>query len=376
MHKQAFLQVGAALDQGGVERGIVEMDAFLQQKGHITHIASAGGRLVAQLKGCHHTLPLNKRTPWHIFYCALRLAQLIRQHNIKLVHARSRAPAWAAYIACRLTGTPFITTFHGTHSHGNRLKRWYNSVMLRGSRVIAISAFIKNHIIEVYDFPADNVDIAARGVDIHTFNPHEISSEDLENLRKTYGIEGRQKIFLLPGRLTRWKGQLLFLEALHILSTRTAEGWLAIILGDAKNQAYLHTLEQRLQQFNLSDRACLLPGQSNLSMWYQLADVVISASTHPEAFGRVAIEAQAMGKPVIATAHGGSLENIIPNETGVLVSPVNAAEMADALHSVVQSTEKWQQMGKKGYTFVRQNYTVESMCQKEYDTYTKVLGDL
>lgn len=368
-----ILQVTAALDQGGVERGTVEMAAFIVAQGAESWVASRGGRLVRKLEeqGSRHVcLPLAQRNPLTVLYSAMKLRRLILKEQISLVHARSRSPAWAAYWACRWTNTPFITTFHGTHRIQNRVKKYYNSIMVRGQRVIAISQFIKRHIIENYDVDERQIGVAPRGYDPDIFNPALFSEHDRLELKKSLGIDADCPIISIPGRLTRWKGQTIFLEALAKI---TDLSWQALLIGGAsKKTAYENELKKLTTALGIGDRVSFLGSQSDIVPYYAISDLVVSASTEPEAFGRVAVEAQAMSKPVIASAHGGALETVQDGVTGWLFENGVASSLADKLRMALSDLERLKVVGDNAVHFVGKSFTVEQMCRKEWSTYMEV----
>ena len=369
-----ILQVTAALEQGGVERGTVEMAAFIVAQGEKSFVASQGGRLVKELENggtVHFFLPLAKRNPCAIFYSALQLRRLICREKIDLVHARSRAPAWAAFLACKLTGVKMVTTFHGTHRIQNKIKKFYNRVMVRGERVIAISNFIKNHILQNYQVPEEKIDVAPRGFNPQVFTPELLDVQQLEDLKKDLSLTGNHKVISLPGRLTRWKGQILFLEALSRIRDLP---WQALLIGGAgKKTAYAEELKMQAQKLGIAERVRFLGSQSDLAPYYAISDLVVSASTEPEAFGRVAVEAQAMARPVIASAHGGSLETVKDNKTGWLFNNGDAEDLAAKLRYALSEDVDLNQVGAAGRQWVTENYTIAKMCRAEWNTYRKIL---
>lgn len=369
-----ILQVTAALEQGGVERGTVEMARFIVSQGAGSFVASQGGRLVGDLVeqgSIHVELPLAKRNPLTIIYSALRLCSYIKKYDISLVHAHSRAPAWAVFFACKITKVPLVTTFHGTHRLQNRFKKLYNSVMTRGQRVIAISQFIRQHIIDNYGIDEALIDVAPRGFDPERINPERVSRSEVVELRKALKLEENVPVMLLPGRLTRLKGQLLFLEALSGLRDIP---WQALIVGGAgRKKAYLDELKQMARTLGIKDRIVFAGNQADIAPYYVLADLVISASTEPEAFGRVAVEGQAMAKPVVASAHGGSLETVRDGETGWLFRNRDSGDLADKLRFALGGSVNLEEVGSRGRLWVEENYTINKMCQAEWGVYSKVL---
>lgn len=369
-----ILQVTAALEQGGVERGTVEMAAFIVSQRSGSFVASQGGRMVHELEEGgtkHFSLPLAKRNPLAIIHSIYQLQKLMRREKFDLVHARSRAPAWATFFACRLTGTKMVTTFHGTHRIQNSIKRYYNSIMVRGERVIAISDFIRQHILENYHVTPERIDIAPRGFDQRIFNPDLIEPMALKQVRDQFSLSQTEPVICLPGRLTRWKGQELFIKALCRIKDLS---WQAIIVGGANKQSsYADDLKRLVEREGLSERVIFAGHQGNIVPFYAVSDVVVSASLEPEAFGRVAVEAQAMGVPVIASAHGGALETVRDGESGWLFPNGNTVILADKLRDALDSPERRRQFGKQARKWVWDNFTVDRMCAQEWDSYMKIL---
>jgi glycosyltransferase involved in cell wall biosynthesis len=371
-----ILQVTAALQEGGVERGTVEMAAYTQAQGYNSFVASFGGRMESDLVSSgstHYKLPLHKRNPFYIIYNGFKLASFIKRNDIDLVHARSRAPAWAAVLACKLTGVPYVTTFHGTHKIQNRAKKLYNSSMVRGLRVIAISQFIKDHIIHNYGIEADKIDIAHRGINPDNFNPDRFSADEIKMKRAELNL-GNKFVITLPGRLTRWKGQVEFIEALA--SMKDDDTWHGLLVGGySKKKTYYQELKLLVFKYGLENRITFAGSQKDVAVYYALSNLIVSASNEPEAFGRVAIEGGAMRKCVVATAHGGSLETVKDNETGYLVPPLDVQSMAKILRRVLKDKGKTKLMGENGYTWVQNTFTVERMCHSEWVAYIKILGE-
>lgn len=370
------LQVLPALVAGGVERGTVEMAAAIAEAGGRSLVASAGGPMVREITragGEHITLPLATRNPFHIRANIDRLVEVIRREHVDLVHARSRAPAWSAWFATRRTGTHFLTTFHGTYSHQNLFKRAYNAVMTKGEKVIAISSFIAGHIRKVYGVPASRIEIIPRGVDISRFDPDKVTAERLVKLAGIWRMPDGQPVIMLPGRLTRWKGQLTMIEAMARLGRKDVR---CVLVGDDQGRAaYRHELEQAIDRLGLNEVVRILDHCSDMPSAYKLTDVVVSASTDPEAFGRVVIEAQAMGRPVIATNHGGAKETVVEGETGWLVPPGDPEALAEALRRVLALNETQRKtIAERAIAHIRANYTTATMCAKTLDVYNAVLA--
>jgi glycosyltransferase involved in cell wall biosynthesis len=331
----AVLQILPTLVAGGVERGTLEIAEALVAAGFRAFVASAGGPLVAPLEALgarHVTLPLATKSPLGIWRNAGRLAALARAEGIGLLHARSRAPAWSALVAARRTGARFVTTYHGTYNEGFPGKRLYNSVMARGERVIAISEFIAGILRDRHGVPRDRLRVILRGVDERRFDPAKVAPGRLAALRAAWGLPEGRPVVMLPGRITRWKGQGVLVEAM----ARLPGDALALLVGDAgARPAFRQELEARIAALGLSGRVRLVGHAEDMPAALLLAEVVVHASTDAEAFGRTVIEAQAMGRVVVASDLGGPRETVEDGATGFRVAPGDPAALAGAIGRVL-----------------------------------------
>lgn len=375
--KFAVLQVLPALGaSGGVERGTVEMVEAIVRAGGRALVVSAGGPLVREVEragGRHVEMPVESKNPFVIRANAQRLAQLIEAENIDIVHARSRAPAWSAWAAARRTKRRFVTTFHGTYGAGNWLKRRYNAVMTRGERVIAISSFIAGHIRQIYGVPFERIRIVHRGVDPVRFDPKTVTAERVVKMATAWRLTDGLPVVMLPARLTRWKGQTVFLDAIARLKRNDIR---AVLVGDAQGrEGYRAELEAQIERLGLSSVARIVGHCNDMAAAYMLADVVVSASIDPEAFGRVIVEAQAMGRPVIATDHGGAKESIIDGRTGWLVPPGDAAALSEAIGRALALTESERRdLAALTTDNIVRNFSKQVMCDKTLEVYREVLA--
>tara|TARA_R110001592_G_scaffold283010_4_gene550888 strand:- start:3108 stop:4349 length:1242 start_codon:yes stop_codon:yes gene_type:complete len=370
---QVLPAMGAA---GGVERGTVEIAGAVVQAGGRALVASAGGPLVHDLArvGAEHVdLPMDSKNPVTMWRNVDRLAQVIRAEKVDIVHARSRAPAWSARAAAKRTGAHFVTTFHGTYGAGNHLKRVYNSIMTRGERVIAISQFIAGHIRQLYGVPSNKIRVIHRGVDLERFDPAKVTAQRVVNLATDWMLPDGMPVIMLPGRLTRWKGQPVVIDALSRLKRRDIR--CLLVGGDQGREDYRAELESMIADRNLNEVVRLVDHCDDMPAAYMLTDVVISASTDPEAFGRVIAEAQALGRPVIATDHGGAKETVIPGVTGWLVPPGDPDALAAAIEKVLSlDSAQRSTLAGKAIANVRDNFSKATMCAKTLDVYDEVLG--
>lgn len=368
------LQVLPSLVTGGVEKGTVEITAAIVKAGGIALVASAGGRMVRDIEaaGGHHiTLPLDSKNPITLMLNALRLRNVAISKNVSIIHARSRAPAWSAWLAMQCTGAVFMTTYHGTYSARSALKRFYNSIMARGSIVIAASRFIAERIVREHGIPADRIALIPRGVDLAAFNPDAIVSDRIEKLLHSWGVTQERRLILMPGRLTAWKGQTILLEAIAKLSDPTV---CCVFVGsDQGRTAYSDALRKRASELGLADRAFFVGDCSDMPAAFMTADVVVHASVQPEAFGRVVIEAQAMARAVIASEIGGPAETVRHGETGFLVRAGDPTALSDAIAMVLAMDRA--DLLALGIRARRAVPTVQAMQDATLNVYRKALTD-
>ncbi|WP_300532366.1 glycosyltransferase family 4 protein [Maricaulis sp.] len=329
------LQVIPELDAGGAERTTLEVAEALVAAGGRALVASQGGRLEGELEamgGELVRLPVATKNPWVAWRNVARLSAVIRDQGVDIVHARSRAPALSAKAACDKTGAHFVTTYHGTYNANSGLKRWYNSFMAKGERVIANSEFIRDHICHEHPFAAERVTVIPRGVDLERFDAAAISPDRVEALAADWGIEADARVVLLPGRLTGWKGQRETIRAYAQLKAGGAELPVLILAGDAQGRTgYVDELAALIEEGGLSGQVRMVGHCSDMPAAFALSRLVLTPSVEPEAFGRTAAEAGAMGLPVIAADHGGAREVIVEGETGWRVKPGDVAALADAI---------------------------------------------
>ena len=380
--KLNVLQVIPKLGYGGAETGCYDIAHFLKENDCGSFIATSGGELlkfVKKEKVKVLRLPVHSKNPLLIIFNALMLSLFIIIHRIDIVHARSRAPAWSCYFACLLTNKNFVTTFHGTYNFKSNIKKFYNSVMLRAKLTIAGSNFIFNHINENYNEYLNKekkLRVIFRGINIDYYNPKNISVLKQEKLKKEWGLSSNEFTILLPGRLTYWKGQEKFIESLNVLiEDYNTINFQAIILGsDQGRKVYTKKLINLVERYNLNKKVKFIQHCKDMPLAYSLADVVVSASIEPEAFGRVSVEAQSMTKPIIASNIGGSKETIINKKTGFLYKFDDPRELAKCLNTVIQlSQDELKLMGNEGRKNISKKFDVETMCQSNLKEYKRLI---
>ncbi|MDD9990840.1 MAG: glycosyltransferase family 4 protein [Rhodospirillales bacterium] len=363
---------------GGVERETQYISRAIAGAGWRSMISSgeeADGEAAADAGARHAALPVARRNPVQAPGTIRRLARLIAEEDVDLVHARSRWPAWLAYYAARRAGRPFITTFHGAYSTGAapmKLKRRYNAIMTRGARVIAISEFIARHIVENYTVEPGRIRTIPRGVDLAAFDPARVAPDRLAALRDAWRVPEGLPVVMLPGRLTALKGHLALLDALARIEESVC--CLFVGAGDANRAGYRARVEQRIAALGTAHDVRLTGPCGDMPAAYLLADIVVSPSLRPEAFGRVPAEAQALGRPVIVFAHGGALETVLDGETGCLVPPGDIDALADSIRQTLgASPAERSRVASAGQAHVRRNFTLEGMCGATLDVYRELL---
>lgn len=367
------LQMLPELEAGGVERGTLELGRYLAHQGHRSLVVSAGGRLVSQLEdegSVHLTMRVGVKSPASLQYI-LPLRRLMQRERVDVLHLRSRLPAWLGYLAWKSLPVKkrpvLVTTFHGFYSVNS-----YSAIMTKGDAVIAVSDSIREHIAASYG-RTSNVTTIFRGVDAESFNPEHVEQARVEKLRGEWNLEQNRPVVMLPGRISRWKGQDVFLKSLACLNNYNYQ---AVIVGDVEEtHGYTQELRDLIGQSHLQEKVKMVGHCRDMPAAYLVSDLVVSASSsEPEAFGRVSIEAMAMGRPVIATAHGGSLETVVPEETGWLVKPADVHDMTRALaEALALSSEGLLIIGARGRARVLSNFTTQAMCEQTLSVYNHCL---
>ena len=376
--KPVVLQVLPELETGGVELGTIEVASELAKRGIKNFVASKGGRMVHELQKLgvpHFTLNLKSKNPFTILKNAKKLEAYIKENDINIVHARSRAPAWSAYLAAKRTGVHFMTTFHGTYGLGPLgIKKIYNKVMVMGERVIVISNHIKNHVLKNYKVDENKLRLVFRCVNLERFSPEAVTQERMIQKVKEYNIPDDKPVLFLGGRITKWKGQHLLIEA---LSKMKNQDYYCVIAGDEQGREdYFNLLMALAKKYKLGNKVGIYGKVLDMPAAMMVSDVVLSTAIEPEAFGRIAIEGQAMGKIVVASNIGGSLDSVIDGVTGKLYQYNDAQALADALDWALSLsiTEK-KKIAAAAQKNVKENFTKEIMCAKTVKVYEELLAE-
>ncbi len=370
--KLTVVQILPELEEGGVEGETVDLAIFLAQSGYNSIVISGGGRMVASLEtnGCTHIHwpHIGEKSPRCLQYI-FRLKKFLLDHDVDILHLRSRLPAWVGYLAWKLlpkkTRPSLVTTFHGYYSINA-----YSRIMTRGEKVVAVSKVIREHILDNYKVNPAKIEIIHGGFDTKEFSPEKVSKQRIEQLRQKWlsDLPGKP-VIILPGRITRLKGQDVLIDSLARI--KEEYDFICLLIGDTTaNDSFTKELEEKIKSHHLEDRVRLVGHCSDMPAALLLGDLIVSASSlQPESFGKIAVEAMAMGKPVLATNHGGSMETIIPGKTGWLVPPLDPAAMANVIVEALSSPDKLQIYGEQGRHWVNENFTAQNMCEKTIALY-------
>ena len=381
--KLKVMQVIPKLGYGGAETGCYDLAHYLPENNCSSYIVTSGGELlkfIDQKKVKLIKLPVHSKNPILILFNSIVLIFIILFHNISIVHARSRAPAWSCLIATKITRRKFVTTFHGTYNFKSSIKKFYNSVMVRSNLVIAGSNFIFSHVKDNYSKYLDlkkKFLVIFRGINVDYFDPSTTIETEENNLLSSWGVTRDKKLILMPGRLTEWKGQVLFIEALNLVNKELGhQSFYAVILGDDQGRdIYTKKIKRLAEQYRLIPQLKFVEHCKNMPLAYKISSLVVSASIEPEAFGRVAIEAQSMEKPIIASDIGGSHETITNNVSGFLFESNNPESLSKKIIEVLNLDEsRLKLIGIEGRKNIIKKFNVEKMCFSTYSEYKKLLN--
>ena len=380
--KIKVLQVIPKLGYGGAEVGCYDLAHYLTENNCSSYIVTSGGELLKYInkkKVKVIKLPVHSKNPILMFFNFLILTFIILLKNISIVHARSRAPAWSCLLAAKITNRKFVTTFHGTYNFSNPIKKFYNSIMLRSDLIIAGSNFIFSHVNENYSEYLNSKKkflVIFRGINTEYFDPKTVKQSDELKLISDWEIKKDKKLILLPGRLTSWKGQEMFIESLNLANKELQDqNFYAVILGsDQGRNVYKKKLLRLVEQYRLNNQVKFVDYCKHMPSAYKISDIVVSSSIEPEAFGRISVEAQSMEKPIIASNIGGSKETIINDKTGFLFDAGNSISLSKKIVEVLQLDETTlKSLGNEGRKNVIKKFNIEKMCISTYSEYKKLI---
>jgi len=376
------LQVIPKLGYGGAETGCYDIAHYLAEQDCKSYIITSGGPLLKFIRKDKVKvirLPVKSKNPILILLNTILISLIIIFLRIDIVHARSRAPAWSCFVSCLITRRKFVTTFHGIYNFSNSIKKFYNSVMVRSNLIIAGSNFVFNHIHKNYGNLINaqkRLLVIFRGINTEYFDNSNITNDKVQNLYSSLKLSSEKFKILLPGRLTGWKGQEMFIESLNLLKTKyNKENFQVIILGSHQGRkVYFKKLISAVEKYRLRDKVFFLQHLKEMPIAYYVSDMVVSSSIEPEAFGRISVEAQAMRRPILASNHGGSTETIVNGKSGFLFENNNPESLAENLNKLIEmDKDKLQSIGNEGRKNVLKKFDVEQMCYSTFLEYKKLI---
>ena len=376
--KPIILQVIPTLNISGAEQGCFDVANYLTKNGFISNIVTSSGYRINQLEkngSVIYKMPVHSKNPVTMIINIFRILKIVKKNNINIIHARSRAPAWSCYFVAKIAKIKFITTFHGAYNFNNKIKKFYNSIMIRSDYVIAISEFIHNEIKSKYAYSKKNLSVISRGIDIEYLDPIKIDHKKVEKFINDNDIKNDSIKLVLPGRVSGWKGHNVAIEAMAYLRDKSSNDFELIFVGPADNLKLKNNLLQKIDELKLENYVKFVGPSKEMNLIYSVADIVLSCATDPEAFGRIPIEAQAMGKMAIASNHGGHIETMVKGLSGFLYSPLNSEKLADSIINAISSELYLDENYKtKRRDFILGNFTELKMCKKTMQIYKKVLN--
>lgn len=373
-----ILQIIPELGPGGAEQGCIDVAAEIVRSGAKAIVVSNGGARIHELErigATHINLPVHSKNIFTILKNEKRLRKVINEHDVDIVHVRSRAPAWSAVKACKGTNARYMSTCHAPYNiNGSKLKKWYNSAITKGERVIAISHHVANYLLANYNIDRRNIRLIHRGIPLEKFHPTIVKPSHMIAISDQWRLPDSASVILLPGRITRWKGHHVLIDAMAKLNRDDV--FCVLIGSDQGRTEYRQELEAAIEEKNLGSQIRIIDHCNDMPAAYMLSTVVVSASTDPEGFGRIPVEAQAMGRPIIATDHGGAKETVIPNETGWLVPPGDSSALAGALHQALALTDAQRSvLATRAMNNVYENFSREKMVDSTMNVYAELLQE-
>lgn len=374
-HKKTILQVPPSLSSTGVERNTIDIAKYIILNNYQSVVASSGGMLLDTINSTgstHYLINTNSKNPFVIWYNHIKLANIIRKHKVDIIHVRSRVPAFSAYLAARKTNIKLITTFHGFYSYTTPLKKLYNSILVKGDIVIVVSNFIREHIITNYNVAEDKIRVVHRGIDHEYFSPDNSTTTQLEHYQKIYNIPKDTCVIFVPSKITEWRGHEVILEALNMIKHHD---FYCIMAGDtASNRHFTNKIYNMIRHFKLQSKVQIFNAPAHMPTLYNLSNIVLCCPIQPDATGKVIIEAQAMGKIVIASDIGSTAEIIDDEVTGLQVQTNHVAELAQKIKYVLSNINsgKIQAISQQARRSVVEKFSLQRMLSKTLSIYNEV----
>ena len=372
--QKCAVQVLPALNSGGVERGTLEIAEYLVKKGWKSVVISSGGRLEQRLirqGSLHINLPSHTKNPLRWLNLKAQYEKIFIQEKPDIIHVRSRVPAWTAGTVAQKMKIPLVSTIHGSYLASSLLKKLYNNASIKADKVIAISNYVKDNILRVHPDKSSLIEVIHRGADINLFNPEKIAKSRIIQMSEIFQLPDDKKIIMMPARPSGWKGHEILIRAFSNINN---ENLICVMPGSDDGGKFVLNLRNLAKKNNVLGKIVFLPFLDDLPAAYMLADVVVVPSLKPEPFGRVLIEAQAMGRPVVAFNHGGASESVIHEKTGLLVEPKNLKELGIAIEKLVNiPLNKRNKMASASRKHIVNNFSLDKMTSETLKLYNKIL---
>ena len=369
-----LMQIVPSLQSGGVEQGTVDLSNYLASLKIRNFIISNGGNLLSYLNKQyvdHSILPVHSKNFFKMPFTAKKVNNLIKKSEINILHLRSRAPAWMIpYLA--KDNLKIVSTFHNVYGHENIIKKIYNKKLSKVDKIVAISSYVKNEITNLYKINPDKIKVINRGIDINFFDKDNINQEFFINFLKKNNISPDNKIILFPGRLTKWKGQI---EFLNIVSALKDKKIIFYFIGDDKNTSYKNKFINEINKKNLNN-VCRVLGNLNseeLKIMYKCSDIIISAPLKPEGFGRIISESLAMKKIILAYNYGGAKDQIDKLDDLYKINPGQLNELKNKIIKVLEMDQiTINNLGNIAREHVSKNFSKSLMLESYLNFYQEL----
>ena len=374
--KYTIAQILPALNTGGVERGVIEISKSLNDNGFKSIVLSSGGHMVPQLRRTgttHYELNVNTKNPFKWPKIRKQVKLILEKENVDLIHLCSRAPAWIVFPLGRILDIPVITSVHMRFRKTNFLKKYYNSILTKGDSIIAISKHIEKTILE--SFPnhtiKNKITVVHRGVDLELFNANNIKPARVIAQSKNLNLKDNIPVIMMAARPAMWKGYLELIRALSLVN----DTFQCVLIGaENGSQNFQKTLIDKIIKLKLETKVKLSKSSNDIQAALMLSDIVVMPSVTPEPFGRIILEAQALGKIPIAFDHGGASETIIDGKNGFLADPVKVESLAEKISMALSlkptNREKMSEFSKKA---VSKNFSHDKMCKLTLSLYKQCI---
>ena len=374
--KYTIAQILPALNTGGVERGVIEVSEALIDNNFKSIVISCGGHMETQLRrtgAIHYKLDVNSKNPFRWRKIRSELKIILKNEKVDLIHLCSRAPAWIGFPLGKVLNIPVITSVHMRFRKTNFFKNIYNSILTKGDRIIAISKHIEKSIKASFPQVSDKIKVIHRGVDLNLFDSSNINPARIIAQSQLIGLTDNLPVIMMASRPAMWKGYFILIEAL----SKVNDNFQCVLIGAADGDyKFQNLLIKKIIKFKLEGKVKLVKSSKDIQAAMVLCDIIVMPSVTPEPFGRIVVEAQAMGKIPIAFDHGGPSETIIDGKTGFLAEPISADSLAEKISLALSlKASKRKKMGDNSKKFVFKNFSHKRMCNLTLSLYKQCLAE-